>query len=110
MKGLLTALILVCLVFSSASFVYADGPIEKLGRGVANVLTSIFEIPKGMGDVANSDGVFAGVTYGTFKGVINTVKRTLVGGYEIVTFPIPFPNDYGPILKDPEFFLKKALS
>jgi len=108
MKGCLTALILVCLVFSSAGSVYADGPVEKLGRGLANVLTSIFELPKGMGDVTNSDGVFAGVTYGTLKGVVNTVKRTLVGGYEIATFPIPFPNDYGPILKDPEFFLDKT--
>ena len=36
-------------------------------------------------------------------------NRAVVGAYEVVTFPIPLPSDYEPILTDPEFFGEEAL-
>lgn len=32
-------------------------------------------------------------------GAGNMVKRILVGAYEIVTFPIPLPKEYKPVLE-----------
>ncbi|MFH1395442.1 MAG: exosortase system-associated protein, TIGR04073 family [Candidatus Omnitrophota bacterium] len=107
MKKGIAVLICVCLCFSAAGIVYADGPLEKLGRGISNILTSPLELPKGMGDVNNSDGIFAGMTWGLLKGTFNIVKRGVVGVYEVISFPIPLPKDYEPILTDPEYFLKK---
>jgi putative exosortase-associated protein (TIGR04073 family) len=86
----------------------ADNAVDKLGRGLANVLTSPIEVVQGMSDVNEEHGMIAGATIGTLQGVVNLVKRAGVGLFEIVTFPIPIPGDYGPILTEPEFFLDKG--
>ena len=82
------------------------GPIEKLGRGIANVLTCPFEIPKGIGDVDEEKGMFAAYTWGILQGTVNTLKRAVVGVFEVATFPIPIPADYKPVLTDPEYFME----
>lgn len=103
-----SAFLIVVLVFSLAALpASADGPVKKLGRGVANVVTCPFELPKGMEDSRDEDGIFAACTWGVFRGTLNIVKRAVVGVYEIATFPIPLPKDYAPIITDPEFFLSK---
>jgi putative exosortase-associated protein (TIGR04073 family) len=107
MKKGIAILIIAGVVFLSALPAYAGNPVEKLGRGLANVGTSPLEIPKTMGQVQEEKGIFAGWTLGVLQGLVNTVKRAGVGIYEVVTFPIPFPRDYEPILEDPEFFLQK---
>ena len=107
MKKAIALSIIIGLLFLSASSAYALGPVEKLGRGLANVATSPFEVTKGMGDVSAEKGPFAGLTWGLLEGTVNLVKRAVVGVYEIGTFPVPFPKDYEPILEDPEFFLQK---
>jgi putative exosortase-associated protein (TIGR04073 family) len=76
--------------------------IRKLGRGVANVATGVFEIPISIQEKFYSDGPMAAATYGLFDGIYKLLRRTVVGAYEIVTFPIPFPADYAPIV-EPEF-------
>ncbi|MEA3489684.1 MAG: exosortase system-associated protein, TIGR04073 family [Candidatus Omnitrophota bacterium] len=107
MKSPILGAIAIILIISVAAPVYANGPIKKLGRGVANVVTCPFELPKGMGDAKEDKGIFAGLTWGIFEGTVNVVKRAVVGVYEIVTFPLPVPGDYEPIMEDPEFFLEK---
>ena len=107
MKRFVAVLTITGLILSSALPAYADNPARKLGRGVANVLTFVFEIPKGMGDVREKKGIIAGLTWGICQGAFNAVKRAAVGAYEIGTFPFPGPENYQPILKDPEFFLQK---
>ena len=82
------------------------GPIEKLGRGIANVLTCPFELPKGIGDVDEEKGMFAAYTWGILQGTVNTLKRAVVGVFEVATFPIPIPADYKPVLTDPEYFME----
>ena len=105
-KGVLVvvAVGVICLLAVPAQ---AGNPVEKLGRGLANVATSFFELPKTMGEVKREKGNFAGWTVGVLEGLVNIVKRAGVGVYEVATFPIPFPKDYEPILEDPEFFLRK---
>jgi putative exosortase-associated protein (TIGR04073 family) len=104
------ALFLVIAVLVVPMLAYAEditkGPIEKLGRGIANVLTCPLELPKGIGDVDEEKGAFAAYTWGVLQGTVNIVKRAVVGVYEIATFPIPLPKDYEPILTDPEYFLE----
>ena len=107
MKKGISVLIIAGLVFLSALPAYAGNPAEKLGRGLANMGTSPLEVPKTMGKVQEEKGIVAGWTMGLIQGLVNTVKRAGVGIYEVVTFAITFPKDYGPILEDPEFFLKK---
>lgn len=76
--------------------------LRKLGRGAANLLFGVVEVPNQMTKAGNEHGGAAGYTYGFGKGVVRWIGRELVGVYEIVTFPIPFPKGYKPVMK-PEF-------
>ncbi len=106
----IVATFIIIMLFSAVTAIADDitsGPVKKLGRGVANVVTSPCALIQGMGDAKEGGGIFAGCTWGVFMGTVNVVKRIVVGVFEIATFPIPIPENYGPILTDPEFFLEK---
>jgi len=100
-KGLIVALVMV-MVLAVASASYAQDPAKKLGRGLANILTGWVELPKNIYDVSVEDNPLAGLTIGLAKGIGMTIVRTGAGIYEVVTFPFPIPEDYGPVL-EPEF-------
>lgn len=85
---------------------FAQNPIRKLGRGMANTLTGFLELPANIVDAAEEDGFIAAATYGIVKGFAMTLLRTTVGVYETVTFVIPLPWGYGPIL-EPEFMMSE---
>lgn len=105
-KVILLGLILaISLVLASPAYC-GDTFYKKLGRGLCNIIMCPFEIPEQMSRVNSSDGPMAGLTWGLVKGVAMTGVRAVVGVYETVTFPIPLPKDYAPILKDPEFFFE----
>ena len=76
--------------------------LRKLGRGVANVLFGIVEVPNQITKATSEHGGAAGVTYGVGKGFVRWFARELTGAYEVVTFPVPFPRGYKPVMK-PEF-------
>lgn len=76
--------------------------LRKLGRGIANVLFGIVEIPNQITKATSQHGGAAAATYGLPKGLVRFVGRELTGVYEIVTFPLPLPRGYKPIMK-PEF-------
>jgi len=80
--------------------------LRKLGRGISNCLTFPLEIFNQISKTNNTDGPMAALSYGLAKGVVMTGYRALVGVYEVVTFPIPFPEYYKPIIVDPEFMLE----
>ena len=79
---------------------------EKLGRGVANLLCGWMELPLNIQKrYSTSDtgaSFFTGIAYGLFKGIV----RTGVGAYETVTFFLPYPEDFAPILPTLEYFQK----
>ncbi len=102
---LLIAVIVFLVSFSSPASAGGD-PLRKLGRGLSNCVSFPMEIPSQISKVNNSDGPVAAFTYGIIKGVTMCAFRAVVGAYEIVTFPIPFPRAYKPILTDPEFMLE----
>ena len=76
----------------------------KAGRGLANFFCGWLEIPinmqqrYSMHDTAGS--LFTGLAYGILKGVV----RTGVGAYETVTFFLPYPEDFAPILPTLAYF------
>jgi putative exosortase-associated protein (TIGR04073 family) len=84
-------------------------PVEKLGRGIANVAFGVFELPMQWTAVTREEGGIAGLTKGTLKGVCYVVARLAVGVTDIITFPFPLPDcpnypddagwGYGPIMR-----------
>lgn len=62
---------------------------EKLGNGVANVVTGVAEIPKTMMITGHQHGAAYGMTAGFFTGLVHMIGRTLSGAVDIATFFVP---------------------
>jgi putative exosortase-associated protein (TIGR04073 family) len=106
-KALGVIALALTLVTTSTSAQTEDAPrghhaLRKLGRGFANVLFGIVEVPNQFTKAVDKDGGGAGISYGLPKGLVRWIGRELTGVYEIVTFPIPAPRGYKPIMH-PEF-------
>jgi putative exosortase-associated protein (TIGR04073 family) len=102
-KGIIFVTILAVLLISSTA--HADA-LRKLGRGIANVITCPFEIIYRIGEANDENGPLAAFTWGTLNGLWRMCVRGVVGVYETVTFGIPLPEEYRPIIDDPEFFME----
>lgn len=74
-------------------------PLRKLGRGLANLLFGVVEVPNQYTKAQAEHGGGSGWTYGVPKGIGRWLAREVVGVYEIVTCPIPFPKDYKPVMR-----------
>lgn len=104
---------LLLFLFSVITFAAEDtstqsnfGPLRKLGRGIQNAtIGGPFQLGKDIEDTYWEDGAVAAATFGAAKGVVKGVFRFCVGLYESFTFIIPGPENYKPIMNDPEFFL-----
>ncbi len=94
--------VLIISLFCVQSPCFAQDMLRKLGRGVANIATGVIEIPKSIQESFYDNGPIAAGTYGVLDGVYKFLLRTGVGVYEVITFPLPFPADYEPII-EPEF-------
>ena len=71
---------------------------EKAVRGLANTgLGGVVELPKTVYYDTLEDGPLYGLTVGVLEGLSWGIARTLVGIYEVVTFPFPLPEGYRPI-------------
>ena len=99
-------LVFIVVIFVPQSPCFAQNMLRKLGRGVGNVTTSVFEIPKSIQEIFYDEGPLAAGTYGILDGIYKFLVRTVVGAYEIVSFPIPIPGDYAPII-EPEFLFSR---
>lgn len=78
----------------------------KLGRGLSNVALGWMEIPinvqKGYHEPDQAAGFFGGLVLGTAK----MFGRMAIGAYEAVTFWLPYPEHYQPMLPTLEYFQK----
>ena len=91
----------ICVLAAAFLSTGCAGPERKLGRGLTNVaeVTRLGELRHSMEQSAIWDSPQEGITTGFISGISKTVKRTAVGAYEVVTFPIP---SYDPIV-EPEW-------
>lgn len=102
------AALLVLLVFSFPLIaaeveIQGEGTFQrKLQRGFLNVALSPFEISNELSKEVRNDTLPPSWFAGLGRGSIYAVGRALVGVYEMVTFPIPYPAHYKPVLQ-PEF-------
>ncbi|MEW6543341.1 MAG: exosortase system-associated protein, TIGR04073 family [Nitrospirota bacterium] len=78
------------------------GIATKLARGAANFATGWAELPKQIYVVGRNEGWLAGTLRGPVDGLGMFVARTVAGMYEVLTFPIPIPARYQPMIK-PDF-------
>lgn len=78
--------------------------LHKLGRGALNILTGWLEIPKRIAQVWRDTDPVTGAVVGFFEGLGWGVARTATGFYDVVTFPIPVPANYEPLM-EPEFVM-----
>ena len=91
-SGLVTAALAEELVSPAAA--------QKAVRGLANTgLGVVVELPKTVYYDILEDGPLYGLTVGILEGLSWGIARTLVGAYEVVTFPFPVPEGYRPIYK-----------
>ncbi|MDP3730654.1 MAG: exosortase system-associated protein, TIGR04073 family [Candidatus Omnitrophota bacterium] len=114
-KKLFFTAVILSLIVISATPAFCDelspkfnGPAEKLGRGLCNMLTFPLEVPEQISRVNNSDGPFAASTIGVLKGLGSAIGRACVGVFETATFMFPGPKNYDSVLKDPEYFLESS--
>jgi putative exosortase-associated protein (TIGR04073 family) len=94
---------------------YSDNGIilalDKLGRGIFNTLFGVFEIPKQSVKRAIEGQNSYDYVSGGLIGIGYFIIRELAGVYEIVTFPVPIPGNYQPVMDplmgyEPEVSLK----
>lgn len=84
----IAALLIMSLVIPCA---HADGPVDKLGRGLVNILMSPVELFHPSEELKKPDDNI-GSRFGNF------LYRAGIGIVEVATFPIPIPEDYGPMI------------
>ena len=100
-RGLLCALGLVGALLLAPSPARAQTAMDKLGRGLAGMTCGFLEFPGNIYRETKRSGG-EGVPLGFAKGLGMIVARELVGVYEFVTAPLPFPDHYRRIL-EPEY-------
>jgi len=109
MKSLLKGIIILVValaILNITSASYAQSMAVKLNRGLTNILTGWFEIPNNMSVGVSKHDFVSAFFIGLPKGCFMAIVRTGVGVYDTVTFPLPVPGDYKPIL-EPEFAFTK---
>ena len=71
---------------------------RKAVRGGHNLAFGLVtDVPRTVYYESRDHGALYGFTVGLFKGIGLGAIRTVVGGYELLTFPIP-ANDYEPVV------------
>ena len=118
-----TLILTLAISVMSAQVAWAEKVSDiKLIRGVTNVVTAPFEIPKQtraywIEGAYITDHIIAWAFSGFVWGGVQTVKRAGSGLWDIVSFPFDKPADNEPLLKpdyvfedwpsDPDVFIFK---
>lgn len=81
---------------------------DKGGRGLSNFAFGWLEIPIGIQARYSESNTAGSFIAGAGVGVVKALVRTAVGAYEAVTFFLPYPEDFRPILPTLEYFRKTS--
>ena len=101
MKKLFLALGVAAFVLTNlvSPALAGNDAFTKFGRGMSNIVTSPGELYTQPWLLSKDYDAATSIFGGLLKGTAIFIAREFVGVYEILTFPIPFPNHYGPIIK-----------
>lgn len=77
-------------------------PLDKFTRGLAGMTTGVLELPGNIAAENRESGAGSAATLGFAKGLGMVPVRELLGVFNFVTAPIPWPNGYAPII-EPEY-------
>lgn len=102
MKKIAVFLLLTALFLPANG--YAQGPAQKFGRGVTNILTGAGEFAVQYELLHEKTDFLTSVFGGLVNGLVYTIARELVGVYDVVTFPIPLPAKYEPVYRPETVF------
>jgi putative exosortase-associated protein (TIGR04073 family) len=89
-------------VFAEGGSSSQNGPLRKLGRGVANLGTCPAELIRTPELVARRDGYIAAMSVGLLQGAWRAILRGTAGVFEIATFYLEIPEGFRPLVT-PEF-------
>ena len=80
----------VVLAFTSDCFAGSGelGPVNKLGKGINNLVTGWLELPRQITISCKEEGI-NGLTYGFVNGLAYTIVRTVAGGIDAALFIVP---------------------
>lgn len=78
----------------------AGAPADKFVRGLEGVVTSPLEYINQYQMASNTHGLVASVAGSVLGGTAMMLKRIINGAYDIVSFPVNAPKDYGLLLPD----------
>ena len=99
MSRLLLPGTILVLLLSSAAPADAQTASRKFLRGLAGMTTAFLEVPGNMVEETDRRGPAGGIPLGFAIGCGMIVPRVLVGVYEFLSAPFPFPKNYEPILQ-----------
>ena len=79
---------------------------DKAGRGVSNLLGGWLEIPYNIQTRYSKSDTGGSLLTGLVHGLLRACVRTGVGAYEAVTFFLPYPENFAPILPTLPYYQK----
>ena len=83
------------------------GRLHKLGRGLANVVTSPAELIRTPQMITREEGWSRGLGAGIPYGLWRTMLRAVVGVFEVATFYAEVPEGFKPLI-EPEFVFEST--
>jgi|GEM_PF-2432912 len=87
-------------IFVISQTAFAGTPGHKLVRGLEGIVTSPMEYINQYQLASNKKNFVASVAIGVIGGTSVMIKRLINGVYDVMSFPIKNPNDYGLLLSD----------
>lgn len=109
MRRIASIVLVMAFVVTIVSPVSAQTPAAKLGRGLVNTLTGLWEWPVDILKTTKAEGPAKGLTIGFARGLATGLYRTLVGVYEVISFPVPAPAGYESITNPPTLITSDTL-
>lgn len=99
-RHLLIVGVVAASVWLSATPAQAEGRMDKLKRGLAGMACGGVEMPATMCEECRREGWLMGVGVGFFKAIGNFAAREVLGVFEFVTAPFPWPDEqYKPYME-----------
>ncbi len=102
-KSAVSILVLSLIIFSpfsyAAEMAEKNTPMHKLQRGFVNIALSPVEVSAELHKEKKVDSAVPSWGTGILRGSFYAVGRALSGVYDILTFPVPIPQNYESLVE-----------